>query len=397
MELTPLRWCAVVTTACAAAFVTLLPLSKRPAATWVAAQPAPLEAALADLADATAETYAAVRDYRAARGIERWSAAYAARRDTTAVRLDVSVTPVVASAVREAALGAWTTLGPGASAAHAEVFVYADSTEIPRAPTAATTAASRRPLEPRRLVDVAFAFPEAAGGNRCVVLVRLRGTTPEHVAALRDAPLDGVCAFFATFGLPGTAIRSWLTAGGYAFARRSDWDVPRAPATDAGAVYSLNADAAHCLTGSLDRCRAVFAPESARIRAGTAGSAGEHGLPARQGVAAVPPLSADRHHRRLGREEGRMLADAVRDLGPERFARFWRSDASAAEAFEAAAGMPLEAWTRRWLVRTYGNTRGHPVPRPADLLWLAATLPALLVVAARPRERLLVERLRDRR
>ena len=92
-----------------------------------------------------------------------------------------------------------------------------------------------------------------------------------------------------------------------------------------------------------------------------------------------------------------MLADAVHDLGPERFARFWRSDASTAEAFEAAAGIPLEVWTRRWLVRTYGDARGDPVPRPADLLWLAAALPALLVIAARPRERLLVERLWERR
>ena len=389
MDLTPIRWSAVVVVVCAAAFAILLPLSRRPVDSGVSVPQEPLAVAMADLANATADAHAAVREYRAARGLDRWTAVHATHRDSSLLHVDRSVPLSIAPAVRDVALGHWSRLGLQVSPAHAEVFVYVDSTEIPRA---ATPPAFRRPLEPRRFVDVAFLLPDSASTGRCLVLVRLRGATPAHVAALRNEAVTGVCAFFAAFGAPGPAVRSWLTQNDFAFARQGDWDVPRAPVTDQAAVYGLSADAARCLTGALDPCRAALG-----VTTPTSGTrAGKQATPAARVLDAAPTSAArsGADARQLGFHERRFLADVVRDIGRERFARFWQSDGPPAAAFEAAAGVSLDAWTQRWLARTYGSARARPMPRVADALWLAAAVPLLLVVAARPRDRVLVERFR---
>jgi hypothetical protein len=95
----------------------------------------------------------------------------------------------------------------------------------------------------------------------------------------------------------------------------------------------------------------------------------------------------------LGEEEARFLADAVRDLGPDRFARFWRSDAAPEVAFAAAGAADLIPWTGAWVARTYGGAPQRPTPGVRDLTWLAVTIPLLVVAAGRRRERVLSERL----
>lgn len=74
---------------------------------------------------------------------------------------------------------------------------------------------------------------------------------------------------------------------------------------------------------------------------------------------AYPVLGRGRYNRypSLGRREPFLLADMVRTLGRERFARFWTSGDAVPVAFEKAAGEPLEQWTSRWIVAQYG-----PVP-----------------------------------
>jgi len=94
----------------------------------------------------------------------------------------------------------------------------------------------------------------------------------------------------------------------------------------------------------------------------------------------------------LGNAEGQFLADAVRSVGPERFARFWQASAEPGAAFHGATGVSFDDWTQRWLVRTYGAPGARPGVAVGDLVWLAALAPFALVIAVRPRERVLVER-----
>ena len=254
MGMTMWRWSAAVTFICAAAAAVLLPFPDSAAAPWGGARPAPLAAAAGRLAQAAVDAHSAVRDYQTARALARWNAA---RRgaDTTFARMDASVPPAAVAATRAAIAEQWAALGPRPSAANAEVFVYVDSTEIPRPSIGGTGV---RTLESRAAVDVMFALPEATDGERCVALIRLRGSSPAHIAALRERSLLGVCGFFAAFGMPGHAISEWLAGTGYRFARRSDWTVARAPAVDATSLYGLSDVGARCLTGQPSTCLAAL-------------------------------------------------------------------------------------------------------------------------------------------
>jgi hypothetical protein len=84
-----------------------------------------------------------------------------------------------------------------------------------------------------------------------------------------------------------------------------------------------------------------------------------------------------------------MLAQAVRSVGAERFARFWRSTSAPDSAFLVAAGIGIEPWTQRWLTQVYGPPPAPPSVRLADVVWLCIAAAAALAVAARPRQRVL--------
>ena len=53
--------------------------------------------------------------------------------------------------------------------------------------------------------------------------------------------------------------------------------------------------------------------------------------------------------------EARVVADMRRDLGDERFRRFWTSPEEPAAAFASAAGMPLGKWVFDWSNQIYGR------------------------------------------
>jgi hypothetical protein len=96
----------------------------------------------------------------------------------------------------------------------------------------------------------------------------------------------------------------------------------------------------------------------------------------------------------LGDASPRFLADAVRELGSDRFAQFWTSSAAIESAFAGAANVSLDDWTARWLERSYGKQHGRPAIRLPDLLWLTVLLPLFVLISAGRRERVLTERLR---
>jgi hypothetical protein len=52
----------------------------------------------------------------------------------------------------------------------------------------------------------------------------------------------------------------------------------------------------------------------------------------------------------LGDIEPELLLSAVRELGADRFGKFWRSPGSPAAAFESAFGTSLDSWTYAWVV-----------------------------------------------
>jgi hypothetical protein len=379
MGVTIWRWSAGVALGCAAFAALLLPFPPTVPETWRSAAPPPLTAGLASLTQVAGEAHAAVRSYRAARALDRWSAARS-DADTTLVRVDRGVPSTVAVKARTLILEQWAALSTPVSAQHAEVFVYVDSTPIPALDTSATT---RRWLEPRRPVDVTYALPGATGGSQCVVLVRLRGVSDSYVNALRSQSLIGVCGFYAAFGLPGNGIRDWLGGSNYRFARRSDWSVARAPVTDASAVYGLHEVAARCLTGNRGACRGALRLDGPYVAQDPqSGQRLEWVLGETE-----PPNPTTTAF--LGDADEQLLADAVRSLGAERFARFWRSRSAPDSAFLGAAGVAIEPWTQQWLTRVYGVVPARPSARVSDLLWLSIALALGLFVARRPRERVM--------
>jgi len=379
MGLTIWRWSASVALGCTAVTALLLPFPPTVPETWTSAAPPPLAAELARLTQVAGQVHEAVRGYRAAQALDRWSAARSGA-DTTLVRIDRGVPRAVAANVRGVVREQWAALATPVSAQYAEVFVYVDSTAIPRVDTAATT---RRWLEPRRLFDVTYALPGATGGRECVVLVRLRGVSDAHLDALRSASLIGTCGFYAAFGLPGNGIHDWLVRSNYRFARRSDWSVGRAPVTDASALYGLHETAARCLTGNPGACRSALRLESP---SGNLAPQPGHRLEWVLEETVLPGATAPAS---LGDADEELMADAVRSLGAERFARFWRSASAPDSAFVSAAGIAIEPWTQRWLTRVYGAVPSRPSARVSDLLWLSIALAVGLFVARRPRERVL--------
>lgn len=389
MGLTVWRWCAGVAGGCVAVAAALLPFPSGVEQSWAGATPAPLAAELGQLSGEIRLAHAALRTYRSTAGLERWKAA-SASNDTTAIRIDRTLPPAIANAARAIALDQWKTLG-SASAAHSEIFIYLDTTAIPRASVAE---GSRRSIEGRGMVDIAVALPEVTDDTRCVSLVRLRGLSAAHVDALRNQSLTGVCGFFAAFGKPGAHVARWLAETDYRFARRTDWHIPRAPAIDATSKYALSEHGGRCLTGSRASClNALFiATDSTASMASTRAPAFVI-----EGVSSDAGTAAATSTRSLGDAESGFLADAVRAIGPERFTLFWTARETPNAAFATAAGVGLDEWTQRWTTRTYGAVSTRPVVRALDVVWLAVAMPVLVVIAVRPRERLLAQSARKSR
>jgi len=210
-------------------------------------------------------------------------------------------------------------------------------------------------------------LPPATDGRTCVVNLRvdwslrwmLRSAQPPSGAQLdpwlRDAV--GPCAFYAAFGRPGPAVEAWLLRRGFDLAADVSWARPAAARSwregggappDAQRLaraimfwqlddrYAGSLDAVACSAGDLARCRAALFPDRATL-----------GPRDRQD----PPGVVVRWwwDRRGGLYDGQeYLADLAREMGRERFQRFWSSPAPVETAFQAAMGVPMDAWTAHW-------------------------------------------------
>ena len=374
MRLTIGRWVVSILACCALVAAIALPLPKKATTTWFGQFPTSMSSSVEALTAAAADLNDAVRDYRVTQGLARWKA----HKSSDAVQIDAATPAPVADFMRTVAEDAWRRAGTRASANHAAIFVYFDTSTITRV----GSPNNRRTAEPRLFADVWYALPGITDGERCVVLVRVRVPAVEQLKQIRDQSLLGPCAYFAAFGKPGPAVHQWLEATNYRGVRFPDWDKARAPAIDESPLYTLNPEASHCLTGEASGCaralnRYAVAGPAVRVVDGN--------------------TSAERSRRRtlhLGEASPRFLADAVRELGPARFTQFWASSAPLDSAFASAANVSIDQWTAQWLERSYGKPQRLAAIRLRDVLWLAVLTPVLVLVAASRRERVLVERLR---
>jgi len=149
------------------------------------------------------------------------------------------------------------------------------------------------------------------------------------------------------------------------FARRSDWNVARASAIDAAALYGLDDAGGRCLTGIAGGCLDALSIRDART---------EVTPPADQRSTIIDPSApaavagARLRNASLGSAEDELLADAVRSIGIDRFAKFWRSESEPDAAYVTSSGTSLEAWTKQWLTRTYGAVGERPTVRVRDVV-----------------------------
>ena len=259
--------------------------------------------------------------------------------------------------------------------------------------TAAAPAGS--PSTRRGAIDFDYALATGEGGQvpeRCVVIVAIqmhpiaRPTGHRTLAAWMDASRKGdavlgPCAFQGRFGVAGPQVDAWLRGRQYDLAHNASWEEPerdRAPRLSAAAegiapadMWALgrrefSPDAQACVAGTLGRCDASLQPR-----------VGAREL--RRGDLVTGRGGSDPHWNRL---TPRYLSDLVTMIGPDRFARFWRSELAPDEALRAAAGMPLSAWTNQWALSLLGKPRTGSGLAPRELFGAALLAGVCLAIAA---------------
>lgn len=209
-------------------------------------------------------------------------------------------------------------------------------------------------------------------------LDRMLWTGPD--STLAPNPL-GPCLLHAKYGSPGEGMFRWLRAGGYALAEGSmgTWNWSRRrylPAYDISRVVflgwfgsGLSQDGLACAGGKEESCLRAL-PGMAKGGTPTVvlpWPLGEIGFSEPEDF----PLaySGRGSLSRFGRAGARLLYDLEEEFGPERFARFWKSDQDVETAFEAAFGKPIEDWLMGWLQARWGVPEvGAGVPLQASLL-----------------------------
>ncbi|MBI4499761.1 MAG: hypothetical protein HY700_01245 [Gemmatimonadetes bacterium] len=166
----------------------------------------------------------------------------------------------------------------------------------------------------------------------------------------------GPCAYYTAFGRPGTHIEDWLRSRRprwnprgdrlqYWFAHGVSWESEsRLLDWESANLWNRPLPVRGCAEGSLAHCRGVVFDSLA------------------------PSDWSDQWY----------LSDLVHAMGRDRFARFWRSPLPVDAAFQEAFGLPIERWTRNWLLRRRG---GRAVPR-AGFTVLSTLTTLLLAIAA---------------
>jgi len=258
--------------------------------------------------------------------------------------------------------------------------------------------------ETPRLAGSAYLLPDAANPASCIILQHLdernairlwlvgqgRRAQAQIKAWLRYAL--GPCAFYAAYGVPGRPVRQWLGRQSYDLALNPDW----IGAGGAGLARwfrdsstrqwrwsfvhgefpsRLSATALACLGGRPRACRDAVLEGA------------DDALP---DSAARFVVAQDWWRRRTRLvESDRYLADVARDVGPERFLRFWNSTDPVDTALATALRTSIGEWTERWQRRfapTLPLGPGAPLTAFALSLLLAAFVVSSVAIGAKRRQ-----------
>ena len=225
-----------------------------------------------------------------------------------------------------------------------------------------------------------YVLPRSAD-DRCVVIVHVpQPLDKRHMPAAiwrgeaGAQRVAGPCAFYRAFGMPGPQVDAWLRTRGWAFAGAGSWS-EAARTIDLAAYESwqyhspfeavlgqktslphfgvLGVDAVQCVAAQLSACaHAMLEPRRQGGPLMIDGNVLLHAYPS------FDWETWGLRNRAFGGRELALLADMVRTMGRERFARFWTSELPVPTAFEQATGEPLTRWTRRWAVAQYGPLPG---------------------------------------
>lgn len=154
--------------------------------------------------------------------------------------------------------------------------------------------------------------------------------------------LLGPCWWVARYGPPSDSVRAWLRRGGGILAQQM---TPTPPEPDGGARAWRNRLREACAAGNRAACARVLAQPDGWLwsRLQAAAAPPEDPLLYQVGwmrlVSSPGPFDGKGAH---------LLADLERELGPESFGRFWRSDGSVPDALSEALGRPVGAWLADW-------------------------------------------------
>ena len=213
-----------------------------------------------------------------------------------------------------------------------------------------------------------------ANGNHCVTVIRLLHralAVPQSLLSTDRLPLDG-CAFTDAFGAPGPKIAEWLRVERYSYARRLSLEEPKPADKRFYAPYDLgDITSMQCRGGDDAACVEAAQGTGARQDYWWNSYWNDLSVPA-------PDESVERYGE-IGGYELTFLEAMVRDLGPARFQRMWRSQKPLPEAYFDETGEPFAGWVRGRLVQFYGPYHTGPTPEPNSML---LTMVAVLAMAA---------------
>jgi hypothetical protein len=243
-------------------------------------------------------------------------------------------------------------------------------------------------------------------GDRCTVVLPMG--TAGYMYGLRDVlktedaqlQIFGPCRYYATFGLPGAPIYEWLRQRGALLALGGSWthastldspdrlynpyysdrpdDFYPAPSWH---YFYYSARAVNCFMGDARACESAVVEKAPGNNPRAVGSAVRVGF-------TLGPVYRRSSVEFSGRET-ELLADMLRAMGRERFARFWASTDPMPVAFQKASGMSLGEWIVTWASEDIGMIRKGPTARTASVLMaliVAGLCIALSMLAARRRE-----------
>ena len=369
MALTPFRWLALLVAACLIGAMGVLHVepAARPSRFYVDT----LEARLGDYRSQARE---AARRLRLAQVLDSVHAGSGAGV-TAPVRvlLGASV-PVAARAPLESLASLALRNVKDAGVMGLDVFALYDTVRLSGTATMAYAG------------TIDYVLPRTAS-ERCAVLFRF-GKEPTVASMIRSIfnseqsvqQLLGPCAYYRAFGMPGPQIATWLHTRAWAFAGDGSWSQP-APMMQAPKfnpfqtaiafdtpLLMMSVEGAHCAAKVPGACAPiVFGKGGGFIYFGDNILHAPYGLLGRSRFSYNP--------RALGVRESFIFADMVRQLGRERFARFWTSTESPQVAFESAAGESIESWASRWAAAQYG-----PLPPNGPVMSARAAVISLILV-----------------